>query len=114
MGQMAQRLQEFQGQIRTLSTERVERRLARVLLRLVCQVGRKIEDGVLIDLSVTRQDLAEMSGTTLYTVSRILSQWERQGLVDSGRERVVIRNPHGLVMVAEDVPTGSTDPISAE
>ncbi len=104
MRQMAIRVSEFQGQIRTLATERVERRLARVLLRLARQVGKKVDEGVLIDLSVSRQDLAEMSGTTLYTVSRILSQWERQGLVNAGRERVTIRRPHGLVMIAEDVP----------
>ena len=47
---------------------------------------------------------AEMTGTTLYTVSRILSQWEAQGLVETGRERVVIRRPHGLVVIADDLP----------
>lgn len=104
MGIMAVRVNEFQGQIRTLATERVERRLARVLLRLAREVGRKVEEGVLIDLNVSRQDLAEMSGTTLYTVSRTLSQWERQGLIDAGRERVIIRYPHGLVLIAEDLP----------
>jgi CRP/FNR family transcriptional regulator, nitrogen oxide reductase regulator len=101
---MAARVNEFQGQIRTLSTERVERRLARTLLRLVRQVGKKEESGVLIDLGLSRQDLAEMCGTTLYTVSRILSQWERQGLIDAGREKVLIRSPHGLVSIAEDLP----------
>ncbi len=107
MGQMASRIKEFQGQIRTLSTERVERRLARAVLRLANQVGRKVENGVLIDMALTRQDLAEMSGTTLFTVSRILSQWEKQGLIDSGRERVIIRRPHGLVVIAEDLPQQS-------
>jgi len=106
MGIMATRVNEFQGQIRTLATERVERRLARVLLRLAREVGRKVEEGVLIDLNVSRQDLAEMSGTTLYTVSRTFSQWERQGLIDAGRERVIIRHPHGLVQIAEDIPAG--------
>jgi CRP-like cAMP-binding protein len=106
MNHMAVRVSEFQGQIRALATERVERRLARVLLRLVRQVGKKVESGVLIDLSVSRQDLAEMSGTTLYTVSRILSQWDRAGLIEAGRERVVIRSPHGLVSIAEDLTPG--------
>lgn len=106
---MAKRVHDFQDQIRELSTERVERRLARVLLRLVGQVGKKSDEGVLIDLPLTRQDLAEMSGTTLFTVSRILSQWDREGLVQIGRERVVIRFPHGLVRIAEDVPGGSAD-----
>ncbi|MHB8818430.1 MAG: helix-turn-helix domain-containing protein, partial [Bellilinea sp.] len=77
--------------------------LARTLLRRASQAGKKTDDGVLIDLALTRQDLAEMTGTTLYTVSRILSQWETQGLVRSGRERVTIRFPHGLVAIAEDL-----------
>lgn len=104
VGLMAEKVGDFQGQIRALATERVERRLARALLRLTRQVGKKTAGGVLIDLNITRQDLAEMSGTTLFTVSRLLSQWERQGLIDAGRERVLIRHPHGLVLIAEDLP----------
>jgi CRP-like cAMP-binding protein len=87
-----------------LATERVEQRVARALLRLARQVGQKEEDGILINLPLSREDLAEMIGTTLYTVSRILSRWEHQGLVKTGRERVLIRNPHALVDIAEDLP----------
>jgi CRP-like cAMP-binding protein len=97
-------VREFQDRYRELATERVERRLARTVLRLANQAGRRTDEGVLLDLPLTRQDLAEMTGTTLYTVSRILSQWENDGLVLSGRERVIIRFPHGLVRIAEDLP----------
>jgi CRP/FNR family transcriptional regulator, nitrogen oxide reductase regulator len=103
---LANRVQEFQDRLREMATERVERRIARALLRLVRQAGRKIDEGVLIDLPLSRQDLAEMTGTTLYTVSRILSQWENQTIIQSGRERIVIRYPHGLVIIAEDLPPG--------
>jgi CRP/FNR family transcriptional regulator, nitrogen oxide reductase regulator len=105
-------VREFQDRYRELATERVERRLARTVLRLARQTGKKTEEGVLLDLPLTRQDLAEMSGMTLYTVSRILSQWESKGLVTSGRERVVVRFPHGLVSIAEDLPdrTGGSAP----
>ncbi len=101
---LAGHVREFQDRYRELATERVERRLARTVLRLATQTGRKTEEGVLLDIPLTRQDLAEMSGTTLYTVSRLLSQWENKGLVLVGRERVVIRFPHGLVRIAEDLP----------
>jgi len=101
---LAGHVREFQNRYRELATERVERRLARTVLRLASQTGRKTDEGVLLDLPLTRQDLAEMSGTTLYTVSRILSQWDSQGLVLAGRERLVIRFPHGLVSIAEDLP----------
>jgi CRP-like cAMP-binding protein len=57
----------------------------------------------LLDTPLSRQDLAEMTGTTLYTVSRILSRWEDEGLIETGRERVCIRDPHRLTMVAEDI-----------
>jgi CRP-like cAMP-binding protein len=104
MQMMSVHAQEFQERFRQLATERVERRLARTLLRLAAQTGKKIPEGVLIDLPLTRQDLAEMTGTTLYTVSRLLSSWEDQGFVISGRERVTIRYPHGLVSIADDLP----------
>ena len=101
---LAARTREFQDRIRELSTERVERRIARAVLRLARQSGRKIETGVLLDLPVSRQDLAELTGTTLYTVSRTLSQWESQSLIKSGREEIIILFPHGLVAIAEDLP----------
>jgi CRP-like cAMP-binding protein len=94
-------IQEMQERYRELATEKVERRLARTLLRLTAQMGIKLADGG-IELAFTRQDLAEMSGTTLFSASRVLSEWEKRGLVESGRERVVIRNPHGLVQIAEE------------
>jgi CRP-like cAMP-binding protein len=101
---MSGQVQEFQDRFRQMATERVERRLARTLIRLAAQSGKKTPDGVLINLPLTRQDLAEMTGTTLYTVSRILSGWEDKGLVGLGRERVIVRYPHGLVRIAEDLP----------
>lgn len=97
----------LQDRYRELATERVERRVARAVLRLVRQVGRKTAEGILIDMPLSRQDLAEMTGATLYTVSRILSQWERDGLIVAGREQVTLCNPHGLVTIAEDLPQPS-------
>ena len=94
-------IQEMQERYRELATEKVERRIARTLLRLTAQMGVKAADGG-IELTFTRQDLAEMSGTTLFTASRVLSDWEKRGLVESGRERVVIRKPHELVQIAEE------------
>jgi CRP-like cAMP-binding protein len=98
---MTNYIQQMQERYRELATEKVERRIARALLRLAAQMGNKRDGG--IELLFTRQDLAEMSGTTLYTVSRVLSDWERQGLVEAGRERVLIRNPHGVVSIAEEL-----------
>ncbi len=95
-------IMEMQERYRELATERVERRIALTVLRLAAQVGKRAEgDGMTVELPLTRQDVAEASGTTIFTVSRVLADWERRGLVEAGRERVVIRNPHGLVQISE-------------
>ena len=65
---------------------------------------KKIDEGVLIDLPLSRQDLAEMTGTTLFTVSRVLKNWENRGLIQSQRQKVMITSPHGMVVIAEDLP----------
>lgn len=98
------RVLELQERLRELSTERVERRVARALLRLARQAGRKVEGGVLLDLPLSRQSLASLTGTTLYTASRILSRWEQQGLIASGRARILLRSLHGLTAIAEGLP----------
>jgi len=95
------RLQETHTRVVEMSTEQVEKRIAHALLRLVKQAGRKVEHGVEIDFPISRQDIAQMTGTTLHTVSRILSAWEQQGLVESGRQRIVLRDPHRLYAIAE-------------
>lgn len=98
------RLHELQVSYRQLATERVERRVARALLRLVRQSGRRVDSGVLIDLPLSREDIAQMTGTTLYTVSRIVSRLESEGVLEAGRQRMVIRNPHALMSIADDLP----------
>jgi CRP-like cAMP-binding protein len=104
LAMISQRFAHLQRNFMELSTKRVEQRVARALTRLVRQFGRRTEEGLLIDMPLSRQDLAEMTGTNLYNVSRILSKWEQAGLVSSGRKRVTLLKPHQLVMIAEDLP----------
>jgi CRP/FNR family transcriptional regulator, nitrogen oxide reductase regulator len=101
---IAARLHDLQEQHGQLMTERVERRIARALLRLAQHAGRRVEGGVEIDFPLSRQDLAQMTGTTLFTVSRTLSAWQHDGLITTGRRRVTVRQPHRLVRIAEDLP----------
>lgn len=101
---IAGRLHELQEQHRELMTERVERRIARALLRLAQHAGKRVQGGVEIDFPLSRQDLAQMTGTTLFTVSRTLSAWQQDGLIATGRQRVTVRQPHRLVRIAEDLP----------
>ena len=79
-----------------MATHQVDRRIAHAILRLLEQAGKETEDGVAIDFPLTRQDISEMTGTTLHSVSRCLSKWQRDGLVRSERRRVVVRQPESL------------------
>jgi CRP-like cAMP-binding protein len=101
LGMVVERLEDIQSRYLELQTERVEQRVARALLRIMKQSGRKTDEGILIDFRLSRQDLADFTGTTLYSVSRTLSGWEKKGWVRSGRERIVVTNPHALVSFAE-------------
>lgn len=102
------RLGEFQSRVTELATQAVEQRVAAALLRMANQSGRKTADGIEIAFPVTRADIAEMTGTTLHTVSRLLSAWERDGIVRSTRRRIVVTGPHRLVVLsgAAGTPSG--------
>jgi CRP/FNR family transcriptional regulator, nitrogen oxide reductase regulator len=107
------RLQETHTRVVEMSTQQVEQRVAHALLRLAKQSGRKVEHGVEIDFPISRQDIAQMTGTTLHTVSRTLSGWEQRGLIESGRQRIVLREPHKLFVLAEETPGESNLPVKS-
>lgn len=96
-----QHLDEAYTRLMELTTQRVEQRLARVLLRLAAQFGCETPNGILINLRLTRQALSELCDTTLFTVSRTLREWEEQGWIASRREQIILRNPHALFLVGE-------------
>jgi len=66
---------------------------------LLNQVGRRVNGAVQINLS--REELAQLIGTTLFTVSRLLSDWDEQGIVSAGRESVIVKNLEALVELSE-------------
>jgi CRP-like cAMP-binding protein len=100
------RYRETQLRLREVATERVEQRIAHTILRLADQAGRRTANGIEITFPVSRQDLAEMCGTTLHTVSRTLSEWEDQGVVESGRRRVIVSRPDQLAAIANETADG--------
>ena len=101
--ELGARLREAEARILELQTERVERRIARTLLRLANKTGTKTERGIEIGVPLSRQNLADLCGTTLSTASRVLSAWDRAGIIIAERERVTIRHAHQLVAIAEDI-----------
>ncbi|UWR22124.1 Crp/Fnr family transcriptional regulator [Sulfitobacter sp. S190] len=98
---VGERVGEMNNRIVELATQQVEQRVANAILRLINQTGRKVEDGIEIDFPITRQDLSELTATTLHTVSRLLSAWEKEGLVTSKRKRITVRDPHALVVLGQ-------------
>jgi CRP-like cAMP-binding protein len=110
LNMVGQRFTQMQNRFQELATQRVEQRVARALMRLVRQFGRRDSDGILIDMPLSREDLAQMTGTNLYNVSRILSKWEGEGLIATGRKQVTLLKAHELVIIAEDIPPPGTTP----
>ena len=81
-------LAELEERFREVSTENVNKRLAHALLRLITNVGSNVGTG--IEISLSRDELAQMIGTTLFTVSRIISDWASKGIVIPGRNLVTV------------------------
>jgi CRP-like cAMP-binding protein len=102
MEELGHRLREAQELIKSMALERVERRIARILLKLAATAGSSKEDGIVIEMPLTRQDIAEMAGTTVETAIRTMSKFRKQGLVQTKRGRVIILEPHQLVKIAEE------------
>jgi CRP-like cAMP-binding protein len=96
VGILSARLREAQSRLHDLAGERVEQRLARTLERLSSKLGR--------ELPFTRQDLADMSGTTLETTVRFLSRLKEDGIISSKRGLVMIEDQAKLSHLAEGQP----------
>jgi CRP-like cAMP-binding protein len=94
------RAREMIERVTELSTKGVEARLAGVLLSLASQIGHTSLEGVELAYPITRNDMAEMTGVTYFTVSRILSAWQKQGIVRLGRERVIVVELLRLTQIA--------------
>src|SRR3546814_14452591 len=93
---VGKRLGEAQERLRELATQSADRRIARTLLRLLDQAGRRTGDGVRIEFPLRRKDIADIAGTTLHTVSRIVAGWERRGLLSSRNRPLVLATPDRL------------------
>ncbi|MCW5571137.1 MAG: winged helix-turn-helix domain-containing protein, partial [Steroidobacteraceae bacterium] len=88
--------------VRELTTLRAEQRLALAVLRLAAQAGRETAGGHTIGLPLRRRDVAEFSGTTLYTASRALAAWQKAGLLATCRGQLTICDASGLRRIAGD------------
>ncbi len=97
------RRRELEERYMELLTMSVEQRLARALLRLCTDVGRHAAEGCIIDIALSRSDLAEYTGTTVYSVSRLLQKWERRNWVRTRRDRLMILDHKPLEALGKPV-----------
>jgi len=93
-------LTELEIRYREVSTEKVATRLGNLLVRLVNQVGKRI--GGYVEVALSRRDLAQLTGTTLFTVSRLLCQWETEGIVSARREAVLVHDVQALLDISSE------------
>jgi CRP-like cAMP-binding protein len=97
---LASRLDELEERFCEIATEKVARRISLALLRLLKQIGKKVEGGV--EISLSRLELAQMTGTTLFTTSRVLSRWGDMGYVLPRREAVLVRDSNWLERAGDE------------
>jgi CRP/FNR family transcriptional regulator len=93
MSVISGRLREAQSRLRDMAGERVEQRLARLLLMLFAKLGPT--------LPFTRQEISDMAGTTTETTIRVLSQWKEQGVTRSVRGKIIIADEKKLKLLGE-------------
>lgn len=89
---VSKRLRESRETIRQLSAQPVENRIAYMLLKLSEKLGEQNEIGLLIQMPLSRRDIAEMTGTTPETTSRIMSKLQDDNIIVTGRKWIAIKN----------------------
>jgi len=100
LGGLTQRLVELTKRLGELSGGRVETRLARLLLKLAETNGRAERDGIFIPLALSRQELADMTGTTIESCIRVMSRWGKQDIVRTERDGFIVVNRPELEEIA--------------
>jgi len=93
---MAQRIVELTRRIPEVAGGRVETRFAHLFLKLADRMGRPERSGTFIPMPLSRQDLADLTGTTIETSIRIMSRWGKDGLVLTGKDGFMVQSRSAL------------------
>ncbi|HEY52734.1 MAG TPA: Crp/Fnr family transcriptional regulator, partial [Caldilineae bacterium] len=104
ISELSRRLRLASELVRSLAVDRVEQRIARTIMRLADIAASTYpgqEDAILIDLPLTRQDIAEMTGTTVETAIRVMSRFRKQGMISSVRGRILVTDQSALQRVSQ-------------
>lgn len=98
--QLGDRMKSSYDSLKNIALERVEARIAALLLKLSGKVGVTTKEGLLIDMRLTKQDVADMVGTTVETSIRTFSKFKKQGLVADSDGKIIIKDQKGLMSLS--------------
>ena len=93
---LGDRLRDSHETTKSIALEKVGSRIAALLLKLSEQMGTETADGVELNIRLTKQDIAEMVGTTVETSIRTMSRFRKQGYIKEEAGKVIILDPSGL------------------
>lgn len=94
------RLVELTNRLAELTGGRIEPRFARLFLKLATEMGRADRGGTLIPLGLSRQELADMTGTTIETCIRIMSRWNKDDVLRTEKDGFVVLDRPALERIA--------------
>jgi CRP-like cAMP-binding protein len=92
-------LNDLEVRFREVGTAKIAVRLSRQLVRLLDQIGKHSTGQV--EIAVSQRDLAQLTGTTIFTVNRLLNEWQAQGIVKLKREALQVLDVRALMEVSE-------------
>ncbi len=98
--QLGDRMKSSYDSLKNIALERVEARIAALLLKLANKVGVETKEGLMIDMRLTKQDVADMVGTTVETSIRTFSKFKKDGLVMDSDGKIIIKDLDGLTALS--------------
>lgn len=98
--QLGDRMKSSYDSLKNIALERVEARIAALLLKLANKIGIETKDGTMIDMRLTKQDVADMVGTTVETSIRTFSKFKKEGLVTDSDGKLIIKDKEGLMSLS--------------
>jgi len=96
------RLVELTNRLAELTGGRIEPRFARLFLKLASEMGRAERGGTYVPLTLSRQELADLTGTTIETCIRIMSRWNKDGVVRTEKDGFVVLETTELERLAAE------------
>ncbi len=101
IGELGLRLRESYDLIQNLAAQNVEKRIASLLVKFAQKISEHTDHEIKFAFDLTRQDIADMTGTTVETAIRTMSRFKKQGLVTTEGRRLIIHDFERLQIVAE-------------